>query len=162
MSRGSTRRTEEPSNRREPGHTAGARSADIQSFTRKYGAFNALAGLIGLVGPLVLGNDDDGLVNTESGRFLGLVAVNGPHALLHAGHGLHGVFASRDPESARRYLRLSAAFFAIFAAVGWKRFGVEPGVHSIAGLAVDRWGNLGHTALSGIGLAALRRADSES
>lgn len=99
------------------------------------------------------GNDDDGLVNTEPGLFLGTVAVNGPHALLHVLFGLAGLRASRDPDSARRYLLASGAFFGAFAAVGWRRFGFERGVHPIGIFAVDGWGNLGHAILSAIGWA---------
>lgn len=137
-------------------------SPGIRATARRYGALNALAGLLGLVGPLVWHNDDDGPINVESGLFLGLIAVNGRHAALHALHGLHGLRASRDAESARRYVGLSAAFFAVFAAVGIRRFGFERGVHSIAGLAVDGWGNLGHLALSAFGLWTLLGDDRES
>lgn len=137
-------------------------SPDVRATARHYGALNLLAGLLGLVGPLVWENDDEGPVNVESGLFLGLIAVNGPHAALHALHGLHGLSASRDAESARRYMGLSAVFFAVFAAVGIRQFGFERGVHSIAGLAVDGWGNLGHLVLSAFGLWTLLGADEES
>lgn len=134
--------------------------ADVEAAAYRLGVINALAGLLGLVGPLVWYNDDDGLVNAEPGLFLGLVAVNGPHAVLHVLNGSVGVLAGRGHGTARRYLQFSGAFWGTFAAVGWRSFGFERGVHMIAGLAVDRWGNLGHALLSGACFAVLRRSES--
>lgn len=134
-------------------HPSGVRSA---AYT--LGVLNALAGMLGLVGPLVWYNDDDGLVNTEPGLFLGLVAVNGRHALLHVLNGLVGVLVSWRPDSARRYLGVSGTFWGAFAAIGWRSFGFRRGIHALDGLAVDRWGNVGHTLLSGVCFVVLRRS----
>lgn len=41
------------------------------------------------------GTDDDGLVNTKLGLFLGVVTVNRAHALLQAVFGAVGLEASR-------------------------------------------------------------------
>ncbi|MFC7140633.1 DUF4383 domain-containing protein [Halosimplex aquaticum] len=132
--------------------------SDIRTTARRYGAFNLVAGALGLVGPLVWGNDDD-LINLGAGLFLGRIAVNSPHAALHAVHGLHGIRAGRDAESARRYMGVSGAFFALFAAVGIGKFGFERGVHHVAGLAVDGYGNAGHAVLSAFSVLALSRND---
>lgn len=128
------------------------RPSGNETAVRRFAVLHTFAGLLGLVGPAVEGNDDDGLVNTASGLFLGRVAVNGPHALLHVLVGLLGLRASRDADSARRYLLASSAFFGAFAAVGWRRFGFERGVHRIGVFAVDGWGNLGHAIISAAGL----------
>ena len=127
------------------------RPSEDETVVRRFGALHIFAGLLGLVGPAVEGNDD-GLVNIAPGLFLGRVAVNGPHALLHVLVGLVGLRASRDADSARRYLLASSAFFGAFAAVGWRRFGFERGVHRIGVFAVDGWGNLGHTIISAASL----------
>ena len=126
--------------------------SSVESVVRRVGAIHVFAGLLGLLGPAVEGNDDRGLVNTEPGLFLGVVTVNGPHALLHVLAGAVGLRASRDADSARRYLRASSVFFGALAAVGWRRFGFERGVHRIGVLAVDGWGNLGHTIISAVSL----------
>lgn len=128
---------------------------------RRFGALNLLVGLLGFVGPLVR-NDDDGLVNTAPGLFLGAVAVNGRHAALHVGYGLLGLAASRDAASARGYMGLGAAVFGTFAAVGWRVFGFERGVHLIAGFAVDWWGNLAHAVLAAFGLSVATGSDPGS
>ena len=140
-------------------HDAG--SSGIQSAVRRFGTLNVLAGLLALVGPAVWGNDD-GLVNVEPGLFLGEVAVNGPHAVLHLLLGALGVGASRDAESARTWAEFGALFFGTFAAVGWRRFGFERGIHMIGSLAVDGWGNLGHAAISGYCLGLVAGFESES
>ena len=127
----------------------------VESAVRRFGVGHVVPGSLGLVGPLVLGNDDDGLVNTDPGLFLGAVAVNGQHALLHVAAGVLGLLASRDREAARTYLGASAVFWSVFAVVGWRRFGFERGIHMIGGFAVDGWGNLGHSILSVLSLAAL-------
>ncbi|MFB6140421.1 MAG: DUF4383 domain-containing protein [Halosimplex sp.] len=137
---------------------AAAGETDIRTVVRRYGAFNLVAGLVGLVGPLVWGNDDD-VINVRPGLFLGRIAVNGPHAALHA---LHGLSASRNPETARRYMGLSGAFFALFAAVGIRSFGFERGVHDVAGLAVDGYGNAGHALLAAFSLAAVADGGEET
>lgn len=141
--------------------TIGRKPSEIRSVARKFGALNVLAGLLGLVGPAVKGNDDGGLLNTKPGLFLGVVAVNGPHALLHVLFGALGVEASRDAASARQYMGFGAAFFGLFAAVGWRKFGFERGVHMIGGLAVDGWGNFGHALLSTFSLITVLRSDPE-
>lgn len=138
--------------------TATRRTSSVTDSVRRFGFVHAFAGLAGLVGPAVEGNDDDGLVNTEPGLFLGAVAVNGPHALLHVLWGLVGLHASRDEESARRHARLSAVLFGALAAAGWRRFGFERGVHRIGVLAVDGWGNLGHAVVSALGLRTAMRS----
>ena len=145
----------------EPRYSGDGRSFEIQPVVQKFGAVHILGGLLGFVGPAVWGNDDD-FVNVEPGLFLGRVAVNGPHALLHVLFGVLGVRASRDAESARRYMGLNAVFFAALAAVGWRRFGFERGIHMMGGLAMDGWGNLGHGIISAFGLLALIRSDSEA
>ena len=132
--------------RTERGHSSG-----IQSRVRAFGALHVLAGLLGFVGPAVEGNDD-GLVNVDPGLFLGRVAVNGPHALLHVLIGILGLRASRDAGAARGYMGLNAAFFGAFAVMGWRKFGFERGVHWIGPFALDGWGNLGHGVLSAFGL----------
>ena len=130
---------------------------DVETVVRRFGVVHTFAGLLGLFGPAVEGNDDHGLVNTEPGLFFGVVSVNGPHALLHLLFGVAGLRASRDADSARRYLQVSTVFFGVLAAVGWQRFGFERGVHRIGVLAVDGWGNLGHTILCAISfLASIR------
>lgn len=141
----------------EPRRTTDDRPTEIQTIVRRFAALNVLAGLLGLVGPAVWGNDDDGLINTEPGLFLGVVAVNGPHALLHVLFGGLGLLASRDAELAHKHMKLNAAFFGTFAAVGLRRFGFERGVHMIAGLAVDGWGNLGHAVVSAFSLRTVLR-----
>lgn len=152
MFEGRTTAVEEPHRRDQPGSRA-------ETVARRLGLFNVVAGLLGLVGPAIE-NDDDRLVNKDPGRFLGLVAVNRRHALLHVFNGLLGLRASRDRSSARQYLKRSGAFWTTFAVVGWRAFGFEPGIHMLAGLAVDRWGNLGHTVLSGVCLSTLLRTRS--
>ena len=129
-----------------------SRGSDIETVVRKFGVIHLFAGLLGLVGPAVWGNDDRGPVNTEPGRFLGWIAVNGPHALMHVLIGLVGLGASRDADSSRLYLRGNGVYFGVLAAVGWRRFGFERGVHPIGPLAVDGWGNLGHTIISAASL----------
>ena len=62
----------------------------------------------------------------------------------------------------RRHMGLNAAFFAALAAVGFRRFGFERGVHRMGPLAVDGWGNLGHIVISAFGLLAAIRSDAES
>ncbi|NEU56778.1 DUF4383 domain-containing protein [Halorussus sp. MSC15.2] len=133
------------------------RTPSVTDSVRRFGFVHAFAGLAGLVGPAVEGNDD-GLVNTEPGLFLGVVAVNGPHALFHLLWGLLGLSASRDEGSARRHALLSAVVFATLAAVGWRRFGFERGVHRIGVFAVDGWGNLGHAIVSVLGLRTAMRS----
>ena len=147
-----------PDNPRYPGD---GRSFEIRSVVQKFSAVHIFGGLLGFVGPAVWGNDDD-FVNVEPGLFLGRVAVNGPHALLHVLFGVLGIRASRDAESARRYMGLNAAFFGALAAVGWRRFGFERGIHMMGGLAMDGWGNLGHLVISAFGLLAVLRSDSEA
>lgn len=137
-----------------PDQNQGTRQpSEIETIVRKVGLLHLLGGLLGLFGPAVKGNDDRGLINTEPGLFLGVVAVNGPHALLHVLFGAIGLRASRNADTARRYLRVSSVFFGVFAAIGWQRFGFERGVHRIGIFAVDGWGNLGHTLLSVFGFA---------
>ena len=145
----------------EPRYAEDAQSFEIEPVVRKFGAVHILGGLLGFVGPAVWGNDDD-FLNVEPGLFLGRVAVNGPHALLHVVFGVLGVRASRDAASARRYMGLNAAFFGALAAVGFQRFGFERGVHMMGGFAMDGWGNLGHAVISAFGLLAVVRSDSES
>ena len=147
-----------PDKLRYPGND---RSFEIESVVQKFSAVHILGGLLGFVGPAVWGNDDD-FVNVEPGLFLGRVAVNGPHALLHVLFGVLGVRASRDAESARRYMELNAVFFAALAAVGWRRFGFERGVHMMGGLAMDGWGNLGHSVISAFSLLTMIRSDSKA
>lgn len=134
------------------------RSSQARSAVRRFGVLHTVAGLLGLVGPAVWENDDDGLVNIESGLFLGVVAVNGPHALLHVLWGLLGLRASREEDSARKHAKRSTVLFGVFAAIGWRKFGFERGVHYIAGLAVDGWGNLGHAIISVLGLRTVLRS----
>ena len=136
------------------------RSRDVARTVRRFGVVHVAAGLLGLVGPLVWGNDD-GLVNTESGLFLGEIAVNGPHALFHVVWGLLALGASDDEASARRHAGLSAAVFGALAAVGVRRFGFGRGVHRIWVFAVDGWGNLGHAIISALGLRTLIRSRKE-
>lgn len=138
------------------------RSSEIQTVVWKFGVLNILVGLLGLVGPAVKGNDDRGLINTKPGLFLGKVAVNGPHAVLHVLFGGLGLQASQDAASARRYLEFGAIFFGAFAAIGWRQFGLERGIHMIAGLAVDRWGNIGHILISAFSLLTVIQSDSQS
>lgn len=140
--------------------TTDGEPSEIQSVVRRFGAVHVFAGLLGLVGPAIEGNDDSGLINLKPGLFLGVVAVNAPHALLHVLFGVLGVKASRDAGSARRYTEFSAAFFGLFAAVGWRKFGFERGVHMIWGLAVDGWGNLGHVLISIVNLITAIESDS--
>ena len=147
-----------PDNPRYPGD---GRSFAIRSVVRKFSAVHILGGLLGFVGPAVWGNDDD-FVNVEPGLFLGRVAVNGPHALLHVLFGVLGVRASRNAESARQYMGLNAVFFAALAAVGWRRFGFERGIHMMGGFAMDGWGNLGHSVISAFSFFAVIRSDSEA
>ena len=59
-------------------------------------------------------------------------------------------------------MRFSAIFFGVFAAIGWRQFGFERGVHMIAGLAVDGWGNLDHILLSVFSLRTVIQSDSRS
>lgn len=136
------------------------KSWNVQSVVRKFGALNILAGLLGFVGPAMKGNDESRLINVRPGLFLGVVAVNGPHALLHVLFGALGVKASRDATSARQYMGFGAVLFGLFAAVGWRKFGFERGVHMIGGLAVDGWGNLGHTLISAFSLITVIQSDS--
>ena len=145
----------------EPRYSADGQSFEIRSVVRKFAAVHIVGGLLGFVGPAVWGNDDD-LVNVKPGLFLGRVAVNGPHALLHVLFGVLGVRASRDAELARRYMGLNTTFFAALAAVGWRRFGFERGIHVMGGLAMDGWGNVGHAVISAFGLFAVIRSDSEA
>lgn len=137
------------------------RSFEIQSITQKFSLVHILGGLLGFVGPAVWGNDDD-FVNIKPGLFLGRVAVNGPHALLHVLFGVLGVRASWDAESAHRYMGFNAVFFAVLAAVGWHRIGFKQGIHMMGGLAMDGWGNLGHSVISALGFLAVIRSDSET
>lgn len=137
------------------------RPAAIQTVVRRFGVLHVLAGLLALLGP-VEGNDDRGLVNTEPGLFLGVVAVNGRHALLHILYGTLSVRAGRDAESARRFAGVGGVFFAALAAVGWRRFGFERGVHVVAGLAVDGWGNLGHALIAAFNFRTVLRSCSRS
>lgn len=134
---------------------------EIRRTVRKFGALNVIAGLLTLFGPAVEGTDD-GLVNTGPGLFAGTVAVNPLHSSLHLLFGVLGVAASRDAESSRRYVGLSALLFGALAAVGIGRFGFERGVHEIAGLAVGGWGNFGHAVLSAFSLTTLVESESES
>lgn len=147
-------RTRSEENRR----TETGRSPGVAGAVRRFGVVHVIAGLLGLVGPLVWGNDDSGLVNTESGLFLGEIAVNGPHALFHVTWGLLALGASDDEASARRHAGLSAVVFGALAAVGIKRFGFQRGVHRIGAFAVDGWGNLGHAIISALGLRTVVRS----
>lgn len=127
---------------------------------RPYAAGHVAAGLLGLVGPLVEGNDDR-IVNVEPGLFLGAVAVNGRHAMLHVCYGLLGLPASRDRRTARGYLGLGAALFGALAAVGFRRAGFERGVHLVMGMAVDVWGTLAHAGLAALNLLAVVRSGDD-
>lgn len=138
-------------------HGKTGRSDDVEAVVRRFGAIHLFAGLLGLVGPAVWGNEDRGRITTDSGYFLGWIAVNGPHALMHVLIGLLGLGASREADSSRLYLLANGAFFGALAAVGWRRFGFERGVHPVGPLAVDGWGNLGHTIISAASLLLGRR-----
>jgi hypothetical protein len=123
----------------------------VQTVAREFGALNFAAGLLALVGPAVE-NDDAGLVNTEPGMFLSSVAVNGRHAAVHVIYGALGLVACRSEASSRSYMGLGSVLFAGLAAMGWRAFGFERGVHMVRGMAVDGWGNLAHALLSLFGL----------
>lgn len=138
-----------------------SRPTSVRDLVARFGVGHLVPGLLGLAGPLVWGNDDDGAINTDPGLFLGVVAVNGYHSLMHVAVGLAGLAASRDGDAARTYLGASAVLFSTLAAVGWRRFGFERGVHAMGPLAVDGWGNLGHTVLAGLSAAALAGARSD-
>ena len=156
------RKMSEPrTNPDEPRCSEDGRSSEIQPITRTFSLVHILGGVLGFVGPAVWGNDDD-FVNIKPGLFLGRVAVNGPHALVHVLFGVLGVRASRDAESARRYMGLNTVFFGVLAAVGWRRIGFERGIHTMGGLAMDEWGNPGHSVISALGFLAVIRSDSET
>lgn len=131
------------------------RRPGIRRLVGLFGALNVAGGLLGLLGPAVWENDDDGLLNWETGRFLGLVVVNGPHATLHLVTGVLGLRAARDAGSSRRYAGLVTAFFGAMAAMGWRRFGFDPGVHEMGPVALDRWANVGHALVALLGAWAL-------
>lgn len=136
--------------------------SETQTVVRKFGILNLLGGLLGCVDPAVKDNDDGGLINTNPGLFLGIVAVNGPHALLHVLFGVLSLRASRGAESARKYMELSAIFFGAFAVIGWQRFGFERDIHMIAGLAVNGWENLTHILFFTFSLLTVIQSDSQS
>ncbi|MFC6826762.1 DUF4383 domain-containing protein [Halopelagius fulvigenes] len=123
----------------------------VQTVAREFAALNFAAGLLTMVGPTVE-NDDDGLVNTDPGLFLGAVAVNGRHSMLHVTYGAVGLLACRTEASARAYLGLGGVLFAGLFAAGWRAFGFERGVHLVMGMAMDGWGNLAHALLAAFGL----------
>lgn len=136
-------------------------SFDVRSAARAFALLHLAGGLLTLFGP-VTNNDSESLVNSEPGLFLGLVAVNRRHSMVHLLLGTVGLVASRDATSARRYMCVGTLLFGTLAAVGWRRFGFESGIHMIAGIAVDRWGNIGHTLLSGMGLFAVLKSLMQS
>jgi hypothetical protein len=136
-------------------------SDDVETAARRFGALNLVAGLLGFVGPLVWGNDDD-LVNVAPGQFLGKIAVNGRHAAIHALYGALGLAMGRDEKSARRYMGLGALLFGVLSAAGWRSFAFEPGLHVMRGIAMDRWANVAHGVLAGICLSYTGRSDSDS
>jgi hypothetical protein len=138
------------------------RPPGIRHLVGLFGALNVAGGLLGLLGPAVWENDDGGFVNWETGRFLGLVVVNGPHATLHLLTGVLGLRAASDAGSARRYVGLVTAFFGAMAATGWQRFGFDPGVHEMGPVALDRWANVGHALVALLGAWTLLRSGSES
>lgn len=143
---------DEPREDSEPSATTRERrGSGIRRRVRLFGVSNVAAGLLGLLGPAVWDNDDDGLLNWEPGRFLGLVVVNGPHATLHLSTGLVGLLAGTGDRSSRRYVQLVAGFFGALAAAGVRRFGFEAGGHEIGPLAVDRWANVGHALVALLG-----------
>lgn len=133
----------------------------METATRRFSALNVVAGVLGLVGPAVWENDDDGLINTEPGLFLGQIAVNGPHALIHVVYGIVGLGFARNAVSARRYMGFSALFWGAMAAMGWRAFGFERGVHVVMGLAVDGWGNVAHGLFSALCTAYAVRPQME-
>lgn len=118
-------------------------------------------GILGFVGPAVWGNDNDGFVNIEPGLFLGEFAINGRHSVLHVLVGLLGLQASRDPEAARQYMGFGTLFFGTFAAIGWREFGFERGVHMIGGFALDVWSNVAHTLLAAFSFLTAIKPDSQ-
>lgn len=132
----------------------------VETLARQFGVGHVVPGLLGLAGPLVFANDDDGLVNTEPGLFLGVVAVNGYHALLHVAVGVLGLLSSRSSDASQTYLGASAVLFGTMAAAGWSRFGFERGIHVMGPFAVDGWGNLGHAMLAVLSLGGLARFES--
>lgn len=136
----------------EKSRTEGRQLPSVDTAAKRFSAVNVVVGLLGFVGPVIWGNDDDGLINTEPGLFLGEFAINGPHALVHVIYGLLGLAFVRDTASARRFMGSSALFWGAMAAMGWRAFGLERGVHMVMGLAIDGWANVGHALFSVFGL----------
>ena len=135
--------------------------SDIQTGARGIGVLNALIGIIGFAGPAVKGNDDRGLINMKPGLFLGLVAVNAGHNLLHIMFGVLGVQASRNAESSYQYMGFCTAFFGLFSAAVWKEVKFDRDIHIIGGVAMNWWANLGHILLSAFSFLTVIQSDSQ-
>ena len=133
--------------------------SDVRTVARRFGALNVLAGLLGFANPAVEGDGDRGPIAVTPGLFLGVIAVNAGHDLFHLPVGALGLRASRDAGSSRRYQGFSAALFGLFSAVVWRRWGFDREIHTIGGVAINGWANLGHTLRSAYSFLAAIRAD---
>lgn len=141
--------------------TESRRLYPVETAARRFSALNAAVGLLGFVGPAVWENDDEGLINTDPGLFLGEFAVNGPHALVHVVYGILGLVFVRDSASARRFMGFSAVFWGAMTAMGWRAFGLERGVHVVMGLAIDGWANVGHALFAVLGVTYTVRPQTD-
>ena len=116
------------------------------------GLTNLIAGSLGLLAPLVLGNEDQ-IVNINPGKFLGISGINLPHGLIHAGLGLAGVLASRAHRLSLRYMEASALAWALLTVmylVAHQGGGEDN--HMVMGLAIDNGATTVHIVWTGLTL----------
>lgn len=128
---------------------------------RRFGAMHVLAGLLTLVEPAVTDNDamdsstpNRGCSSTSSQstgdtRYCTWCSASSVWEPAGTQNWLAGVSGRTRSSPGVRRRRLA-------------RFGSERGVHLIAGIAVDGWGNLGHTLLAAFSLVTLARTGSQS
>lgn len=135
---------------------------NVERFAFIFGVINLVLGALALFSPFVkpqrrgiarFAPRKRGLINNQPGQLLGMFgAVNPPHAVMHSALGAAGLATRPFARFSRAYLFLNAALFAAIAVMGWMSVGVKPGIHKVAGFALDVRGNVISSLLAGAAL----------
>lgn len=131
------------------------------------GVIQLALGVLGFVGPLVVGSGS-GALNMETGLLFGVVAVNWAHALVHLAFGVYGIAARRTAQSATTYLWAVAVALGALAVAGFlAEAGVlvrrsPDGMLLVVETAVNTAANTIHLVLAGFALGAVLVARSRT